>query len=349
MRYQKFILITLILAITAGCKTCNKKRNIAAWATKIDGISIPLGTMIIAELKYIDDEEEIDSVVYTINNKRISASSKLTDAIKIESGSYAMGMYNITATVYTGDKKEVHVANITILSDIIPKQLEKQTGAVYPHSNTNFTEGLFFHNGMLYESTGLIGNSFICRYKLGSTKPEKLTTLAPEYFGEGSIIVDNKLIQLTWKNGIGVVYDATTFKQLREFRLGGEGWGLSYDGTNMIMSDGTHRLIYLDKETYAPVKIIEVYDNKGSVMNLNELEYVDGIIYANIWQTDKIAMIEAKSGKVLTYINCEGLLTEAEIEQNKCDVLNGIAYDPQTKKLYITGKNWPKIFELTNQ
>jgi glutamine cyclotransferase len=190
------------------------------------------------------------------------------------------------------------------------------------------------------------GNSFICLYKLGSKTQERLTTLPNEYFGEGSMLYDNKLIQLTWKNGLGLIYDAATLKQTGQFRIGGEGWGLTYDGKNLIMSDGSHRLFYLDKETYAVSKIVEVYDNKGKVLNINELEYIDGIIYANIWQTDKIAKINTTNGKVMAYINCEGLLTEAEIQEYKCDVLNGIAYDPQTKKLYITGKNWPKIFEL---
>ncbi len=320
--------------------------KIAKWTSAIDGSTISSGSILVAQLQYIDDEQKIDSVVYYFNGSRISSSSTLAEPVKINTDSLKLGNYALSATIYKNKKKEVHIANITILSNIIPLPLEKTIGAVYPHNNQNFTEGLFFDNGFLYESTGMNGSSYICRYKLGSVLLEKLTQLPQEYFGEGSIRYDNKLIQLTWKNGVGVVYDATTFKKIKEFSIGGEGWGLTYDGSHLIMSDGSHRLFYLDKETYAITKIIEVYDNKTKVININELEYVDGVIYANVWMTEQIIKIEAKSGKVLAVINCAGLLTAAEIEKNNCDVLNGIAYNPQTKTLFITGKNWPKIFEL---
>lgn len=346
MNLKIYILISLAYIIV-GCSTCsNEKTKMAQWATTIDGSNIPSGALVLAQLKFIDSEQPIDSLVYRLNGSRIFATAVLTETLKMKSDTMKMGAYTITATIYRNNKKEEHIANMTILSDITPLQLKRKIGVVYPHSNLNFTEGLFFNNGMLYESTGMNGTSFICRYKLGSTTPEKLTQLPSEYFGEGSMLYDNKLIQLTWKNGVGIVYDAATLKKINEFKIGGEGWGLTYDGTSLIMSDGSHRLFYLDKESYAVTKILEVYDNLGKVLNMNELEYVNGVIYANVWMTDNIIKIDAKNGKVLAIINCEGLLTETEIEQNKCDVLNGIAYDDQTKKLYITGKNWPKIFEL---
>lgn len=346
MQIKKYILWCLFIVLLAGCSKCtSNKKKIAKWATSIDGSVIPAGTTLTAHLKYLDEEVAIDSLVIGFNGVRINSYASLTQEIQIPTAGLKMGGYTLMAIVYRDSHKEEYNASVTIVSDIVPQENAIKTGAVYPHSNQNFTEGLFFNNGMVYESTGMNGTSFICRYKLGSA-PEKLTTMPTAYFGEGSILYDNKLIQLTWKNGKGIVYDATTYKQTGEFLIGGEGWGLTYDGTNLIMSDGSHRLFYLDKQTYANTKILEVYDNKGPVMNLNELEFVDGVIYANAWMTDKIAKIDASTGKVISYLNCEGLLTEEEIEMNKCDVLNGIAYDAKTKKLYITGKNWPKIFEV---
>jgi glutamine cyclotransferase len=345
MRFKNYFLLLLVLFLS-GCGTCNKKTKIAAWATIIDGTYVKSGDVITGQLRYIDGEEPIDSIAYTLNGVRILASNALSEPVKVFTDTMKLGSYNFLATVYHEGKKEEHAARITLISNITPQQLPKQIGEVYPHSNQNFTEGLYFHNGMLYESTGMEGTSFICRYKLGSKTPERLTTLPREYFGEGSILFNNKLIQLTWRNGVGVVYDATTLKQIHEFRIPGEGWGLTYDGASLIMSNGSHRLLYLDTATFATNKIVEIFDNRGRVDSLNELEYADGVIYANRWMSDKIAKIDAKTGKVLAYINCEGLLTEEEIRENNCDVLNGIAYNPQTKKLYITGKNWPKIFEL---
>ncbi len=347
MRLKKYLPALFLLMVMAGCDNCNSKKKIAQWYAPIDGSTLPTGTMIDARLKFIDGDEKIDSMVYTFNGARtLYISPTLNEPVKISTDTLKPGEYSLKTILYFKNKKEEHIANITLLSDIVPQFLKMKTGAVYPHSKANFTEGLFFNNGMVYESTGMNGNSFICRYKLGSTTPERLTTLANEYFGEGSMLFDNKLVQLTWKNGVGIVYDAKTLKKTSEFKISGEGWGLTYNGSNLIMSDGSHRLFFLDKESFAAVRILEVYDNKGRVTNLNELEYINGIIYANIWQTDNIVKIDAKTGKVLAYIDCEGLLTESEIEQNKADVLNGIAYDPQTKKIYITGKQWPKIFEL---
>ncbi len=343
---KKFIHFIVLVTIIAGCGSCtDDKKKIAQWASNIDGSIVASGTSFSAQLKFLEEEVDIDSVVFLFNGTRMASYSNLNEGVKITTEGLKLGGHKIIANVYKKNKKEEHTANITIISNINPTLLQKSIGATYPHDNQNFTEGFFFHNGMIYESTGMNGTSFICRYKLGS-KPEIITTLPNTYFGEGSILYDNKLIQLTWKNGVGVVYDATTFQKTSEFRIGGEGWGLTYNDTNLIMSDGSHRVFFMDKETYATTKIIEVYDNKGKVVNLNELEYVNGVIYANIWESDNIVKIEANTGKVLAYIDCSGLLTKEEIATNKCDVLNGIAYDRITKKLYITGKYWPKIFEL---
>ncbi len=347
MSIKKYLPLFSLVLLVAGCDNCNNKNvKIAKWATATDGATLACGSTINAQLAFNDGEEKIDSVVYAFDRERKMASSILTEAFKISTETLNPGVYNLTATIYKSDKKEVHSAAITLVSDIKPELIEKKIGAVFPHNTKNFTEGFFILNDMVYESTGMNGTSYTCRYKLGNVAEEKLTTLPNEYFGEGSICYDNKLIQLTWKNGIGLIYDATTLKKIGEFRIGGEGWGLTYNGSQLIMSDGTHRLFFMNKETYAVEKIVEVYDNIGRVVNLNELEYVDGIIYANIWMKDEIVKIDAKNGKILSYRNCEGLLTSAEIEKYQCDVLNGIAYDSKTKKLYITGKNWPKIFEL---
>lgn len=215
-----------------------------------------------------------------------------------------------------------------------------------PHDTKAFTQGLVIHDGQLYESTGMEGSSWIGVVDIATGVAERKVSLPSQYFGEGITILNGKVYQLTWRSKIGFVYDLNTFKQLRTFRYSGEGWGLAHDGKNLIMSDGTSRLTFLDTATLQPVRTLEVTDANGPVGYLNELEVVDGVLFANIWQTRKIARIDLKDGQVTGYMDISIISDQAVSRNPQADVLNGIAWHPGTQSMLVTGKYWPNIFVL---
>jgi glutamine cyclotransferase len=215
----------------------------------------------------------------------------------------------------------------------------------YPHDPSAFTQGLQYVDGVLYESTGLNGRSSIRKVKLETGEVVQKRDLAKAYFGEGIAVWKSDLIQLTWQSNVAFVYDRTTFEPRRTFKYRGEGWGLTHDGTSLIMSDGTDELRILDPATFAERRRIKVTAAGKALPNLNELEYMNGEILANVWPTDSVARVAADTGRVLGYIDLRGLLSPAE--RASVDVLNGIAHDAQNDRLFVTGKLWPKLFEIT--
>ena len=215
----------------------------------------------------------------------------------------------------------------------------------YPHDMSAFTQGLVFEDGVLYEGTGLYGYSNLRRVELETGKVLQIRELPSQYFGEGITIYKNKIIQLTWKSHLGFVYDKYNFKLLQEFNYPNEGWGITYDGNCLIMSDGTSILHFLDPETFEEISQIEVHENNIPVTKINELEYVQGEIFANIWLTERIARINPLTGQVTGWIDLKGILSP-EDRSEKVDVLNGIAYDAKNNRLLVTGKFWPKLFEI---
>jgi glutamine cyclotransferase len=204
-------------------------------------------------------------------------------------------------------------------------------------------QGLQYVDGVLYEGTGLNGRSSIRKVNLETGEVLQKRDITSQYFGEGITIWKNDLIELTWRSEIAFVYDRTTFQQRRTFKYTGEGWGLTHDGVNLVMSDGSDRLRLLDPATFAERRRIPVTAEGVPVRNLNELEFVKGEIFANIWQTDLVARI-ARDGRVVGWIDLSGLLSAAE--RGSTDVLNGIAYDEKNDRLFVTGKLWPKFFEI---
>lgn len=216
----------------------------------------------------------------------------------------------------------------------------------YPHDPSAFTQGLIYVDGHLYESTGLNGRSSLRMVDLSTGQVLQKYDLPEEYFGEGLTDWGSNLIQLTWKAHKGFVYDRFSFSLLRTFHYEGEGWGLTHDDTQLIMSDGTSHLRFLDPKSFREVRSIHVADQTGhGVENLNELEYVHGEIYANIWETDKIVRISPGTGKILGWIDLSGIINKSELESSDA-VLNGIAYDRAGDRLFVTGKLWPKVFEI---
>jgi glutaminyl-peptide cyclotransferase len=216
---------------------------------------------------------------------------------------------------------------------------------VYPHDPDAFTQGLVFHRGYIYEGTGISGQSSVRKVELKTGRVLKSQGLAAEYFGEGITICRNRLIQLTWQSHTGFVYDIQSFRLLQTFSYPTEGWGITCDGNHLIMSDGTAVLRFLDARTYKAVKQIEVRDRGRSLPNINELEYVKGEIYANVWGTDYIVRISPHTGQVLGWIDLRDLYRYVGGGRN-IDVLNGIAYDAKGDRLFVTGKYWPNLFEI---
>jgi glutaminyl-peptide cyclotransferase len=214
----------------------------------------------------------------------------------------------------------------------------------YPHDSSAFTQGLEYFGGYLYESTGRSGQSTIRKVTLNTGKVLQQRSLPSQYFGEGLTLFKGKIYQLTWLTKVGFIYDLQTFQPLGQFKYQTEGWGLTHDDASLIMSDGSNQLRYLDPATFAVTKTLDVYAGNEAVANLNELEYIEGVIFANIWHSPRIARVDPQSGQVLSWIDLTPL--SAKEQRGAEDVLNGIAYDSKTHRIFVTGKDWPELLEI---
>jgi glutamine cyclotransferase len=238
--------------------------------------------------------------------------------------------------------------------DNTPPAIDFSVMKTLPHDTAAYTEGLLFHDGQLYESTGTTPDMPESRKSLFGTVDTTTGRIHPKaeldrtkYFGEGIAFIDGKVYQLTYKTRVGFIYDASTFKKLGEFSFpSSEGWGMTTNGVELIMSDGTSNISYLDPKTFKVVKTLAVTDNNGPVPNVNELELVNGYIYANQWQTNYILKIDSATGKVVGRLDLGSLTTEAHDKFPEAEVLNGIAYNPGSGVFYVTGKLWPTIYEI---
>jgi glutamine cyclotransferase len=219
--------------------------------------------------------------------------------------------------------------------------------ATFPHDTSSFTQGLVFADGEMYESTGLNGESTLRRVDVTTGKTLQRIDVPKEYFAEGLALVGDELLQLTWQHKLGFVYDRKTFKQKRTFSYNTEGWGISYDGASrLVMSDGSDTLTFLDPKTLTTQKTMRVQDAGRPVTNLNELEWIEGEIWANVWQTDRIARIAPNTGDVTAWIDLSTLFPRSQ-RIPPADELNGIAYDKATRRIFITGKKWPRLYQIT--
>lgn len=248
--------------------------------------------------------------------------------------------------------KNVTNGNSTSKSNPVP-QYSVEIVKTYPHDPKAFTQGLVFHNGFLYEGTGgkpARGDDFFSSLRKVDIETGKVLQkydVPHDFFGEGIAILNDKVYQLTWQERIGFVYNLSDFKLLREVKYSGEGWGLTHDGTNLIMSDGTHVIRFVNPEDFTTVRTITVNDEKGRpLMKLNELEYVKGEIWANVWETGWIVRIDPATGKLLGRIDLNKIADDEMEKSEKADVLNGIAYDGENDRIFVTGKNWPRLYEI---
>ncbi len=286
-----------------------------------------------------------DSIVLLLDNKRYSIIKKLNHENELNTKNMNVGTHSISAIVYLKDKNKIFSNKFVLLSDIVPQAQTYKVEKIYHHDPHAYTQGLCINNGILYESTGLKSESTLRRVDLKTGKVEYSITIPNNFFGEGITVFGNNVYQITWQNHTGFIYEKNNFQKIGQFSYSTEGWGLTNNNKYLFMSDGTNRIFVLDPTTLSVVREIQVYDNKGPIYYLNELEYINGVIYANVYTKDFIVTIDPKTGKVLTKIDFSNILS-AGLKTPQTDVLNGIAYDKETKKIYVTGKNWPELFEV---
>jgi glutamine cyclotransferase len=244
-----------------------------------------------------------------------------------------------------GNKIDSYYLNLLFKSDIIPDYYKCKIIKTYPHDVGAYTQGLVFEDGIMYEGTGDWENSSLRKVNYETGEVLSVLGLGSKYFGEGITVFKDKIIQLTWKSKTGFVYDKKSFKLVSTLQYTTQGWGITNDGEKLIMSDGTETIHFLDPEYFNELSKIEVYDHEGAVQNINELEYINGIVYANIYQTEEIIAFDPLTGKVLKRIDCSNIVPDGFHEEID-NVLNGIAYDKQNDRYFLTGKRWPSLFEV---
>ena len=306
-----------------------------------------IGDKVSAQIKTKLKDGEIESIKVSYEDELLEETTKL----EFELNSIELDKIGNTRLIVNAEKtdglKNSRSKSFTVLSDIEPHELVYRVINNYPHLKTSYTQGLEYHDGYLYEGTGENGHSKLMKIDILTGKPLQVIDLDEKYFGEGITILNNKIYQLTYRAQKGFVYDMESFAKIDSFNFSSaQGWGLTNDGTNLIMSDGTNVLTWLNPNDFSVVKKLQVADNNGLWLNLNELEFIDGMIYANVYTTDLILKIDIKNGKVLEKINMAGLINLYHREGDKIDYLNGIAYDKKNKRIFVTGKLFPKLFQV---
>ena len=333
--YKLLTLIGLSVLINA-CGT-NPKSNFSIQTNSVKNIISNSETLSIELLN--PNNRDFDSIQLTLDAKKISTSVDLS--------TMPLGEKIIKAKVFYDNTFEVTVKKVIIVNAKAPKIYTYEIVNTYPHDITSYTQGLEFYKGALYESTGQYGESKLRKldYKNGTVL--KNVNLSSAYFGEGLSVLNDKIYQLTWKEGRGLVYDVNSFEQIETFNYGQskEGWGLCNDGQKFYKSDGSEFLWLLNPITLAEEGSLQAYTNKGKLTNLNELEWVNGKIYTNRYQKNGVAIINPQNGAIEAVIDFKALKTKVTKHQG-LDVLNGMAYNPQTNTLFVTGKRWDKLFEV---
>jgi glutamine cyclotransferase len=345
-----FFAAGLLLAL--GCNSCKQKPadNGADYTMSPEaGTTYKAGDVVKVKVGLPADTKP-DSVVYMMEETRLGV-AKDSSAISVKTDSIPLGIKLITAKVYQGGKSQDVTTNILLLAGKAPEAYSYKVEKTYPHDTSSYTEGLEYLDGIMYESTGDPGHSTIRKNNLETGKAIQLTKLGDQYFGEGLAVVGDKVVQLTYREKVGFVYDKSNLKLLKTFtnNVGVEGWGMCFDGKKLYMDDSTNKIWFLDKDTYRQIGSIEVCDDKAKIDSVNELEYINGKLYANVYQKDEILVINPKTGAVEQKIDMKNLYPESERPAGRDwgnNVLNGIAYDAATKRIFVTGKKWPKMYQV---
>jgi glutamine cyclotransferase len=344
MKNKIILPLIIVIALVYGCG--KKQQETTLSISPEAGTSYKQGQDVAIKLSYPANLKP-DSIVYLIDSARLG-SKKDSSAITLKTDTLPLGPRGITAKLYQGGKSQDISTNIVLLAPKAPEKYTFKVEKVFPHDTSSFTEGLLYQDGYLYESTGEPGHSVLRKVNLTTGKAVQEAKLDSQYFGEGSAIIGDKILMLTYKDPrVGFVFDKKTFKLIKTFpyHVGVEGWGLAFDGKKLYTDDSTNRIWFLDKDNYRQIGYIDVYDDNGPVNSINELEYIDGKLYANIWETNDIIVIDPKSGAVLERVDLTNLYPQNKRNLN-ADVLNGIAWDAQGKRLFITGKKWPNLYQV---
>lgn len=339
MKIYKLLSIIFLngLFCSCGSNATHKKND---FSIKVDAKKYILTNSDILKLSIENPKNHvIDSISYQFDGKTIAPESSLSD--------FGLGEHTITALVYYTNEQQTATTQITILNNQAPKVYTYHILNIYPHDITSYTQGLEFYQGELYESTGQHSESKLRKVDYKTGEVLKNIDLAKEYFGEGLTIINNKIYQLTWQQGTGFIYNVDNFEKIGSFKYGEskEGWGLCNNSKEIYKSDGTEDIWVLDPETLIEKYHIQAYTNKGKIVGLNEMEWVKGKIYANRYQKNGVAIINPKNGAIEAVIDFTPLKNKVTQHQ-ELDVLNGIAYNPETNTLFVTGKNWDKLFEV---
>ncbi|RYY34912.1 MAG: glutaminyl-peptide cyclotransferase [Sphingobacteriaceae bacterium] len=353
---KRNLLFVAAAMLMFGCGKDTKELLTAVTISPDAGTTYPAGKEVLANVE-LPDGLKIDSVVYTLDTLRVGSK---TDAspVAIKTADLPLGTKVLTANVYAEGQSQEVSTNIVLLAAKAPEILTYTVEKVFPHDTSSYTEGLEYHDGYLYESDGgyllppdenepITGRSSLRKVDLATGKVVKEALGDPKVFAEGITIIGDKILQLTYKEKIAYVYDKASFKLLQtlNYTAGEQGWGLCFDGEKIYATEGSNAIIFLDKNDYHQIGRIGVYDNEKQIDSVNELEYIDGKLYANVYTKDDILVIDPKTGAVLQKVDLSNLYPKAQRNPN-ADVLNGIAWDAKGKRLFVTGKNWDKLFQI---
>ncbi len=348
-------IVSILMLAAFSCKT-NKENKISDQEqtapksinlVKVDkpsnGALYKLDDEINFALKLQDEKIIPDSIVVFINSKKIGRLIGLN--YSVTTNNLSLGTQVFRATAYKDGLHQTASVSIKLKSKIVPKHYTYRVVKTYNHDPDAYTQGLFYKDGFLYEGTGQKGASSVRKVELETGKVLQSINLEDKHFGEGITLFNNKIYQLTWTSEVGFIYDFSTFKQVGSFTYSTQGWGLTNNDKELIMSDGSNVIHFMEPDNFAEIHRIEVFDENEAVNQLNELELINGDLYANVYQTNNIVIIDPKTGVVKGLIDFKGLLKDADKTGNE-DVLNGIAWDEAGKRLFVTGKLWPKLYQV---
>ncbi|MBK9224210.1 MAG: glutaminyl-peptide cyclotransferase [Flavobacterium sp.] len=345
MKKHNLLSIILLGIVIASCGT-SQKDKLSYFSFNTSSFKEQYQPNESISLEIVNNEKkEVDSIIYYVNDVKV-ATKKGLEKVSFDLKDRKLGYQNLKALVYFEGENVETTARIELVSSIEPKLLSYKIVNVFPHDTLSFTEGLEFYRDTLFESIGQYNKSKLLKtnYKTGAIY--KSVDLEGNYFGEGITILNNQIIQLTYKELTGFVYNADTWKVEKTFTFDKqvEGWGLTNDGTFLYQSDGTEKIWKMDPKTLKMIDYMNVYTNTSKIKSVNELEWINGKIYCNIWQKDAIAVVNPDNGAVEAILNLSDLRNQ--VKNSEAEVLNGIAYNPKTKTIFVTGKYWSKMFEI---
>jgi glutaminyl-peptide cyclotransferase len=364
IKYLLTSVVCLLMTFTISCSGRSGKVPVSSKekdSNKVENAPVKLIKMIAPEenaefklgdpVKVILEPENVsqqpDSIIISFDSRTVASLRSSPWVCSIPSSStVSTGRKSVKAIAYIEGKVSTVVTRfIIVYSDTPPKRYGYKIIHSYPHDRDAFTQGLFYYDGVLYEGTGQQSGSSLREVELVTGKVRRILNLRSDLFGEGITLFQDKIYQVTWQSKVGFVYERQSFKQINKIYYQSEGWGLTTMKDQIVMSDGSNVLYFYDPESFTIVSRIEVYDNDKKVDSLNELEFINGEIWANIWMTDLIARIDPASGKVIAFVDLKGILNDPNTDTS-VNVLNGIAFDKEANRIFVTGKNWPKLFEI---